>query len=887
MADLSSVLTPSVAPDKAPPDDYQHINASPESFGASIAQGEEQLGQGASTAGKFFGQVAADNASNDYQDYATKLLHGDPNKTVMGLDGTPQPDTGYLGLRGRAALDARPQVSQALDDYLKQTRSTLTSPEQQLQFDNFSRRYRAGVEEKVGTHADGQATTWYQSVNTASAKIALDHISINADNPQAYLAGESDLVHAYVKTAQLNGAQVGDPQYTEAVNNARRDALKARLDAVAVKNPAQALGILDQPENKNIAAGSYDEMSASYRGRAKQQQGYDVSDQYIKKSYENNPAINPVTLTNAGAQYGVSGTYLMRVQQMETGGNPNQTSPTGAQGPFQFIPSTAQKYGLKDPFNYAQSADAAAHLAADNRVTLTSALGRPPSDQELYLAHNQGAEGAATLLAHPNARAGDLVGDRAIRVNGGDPNAPAISFTSMISGKFNNAPVAATQNRKAQVFNDILSIPDDQIDPDVRQHALTHATQTFAAQTIAEEQDAKSQKAASDKLQSDFTSRIIKGDTNGIIGEIAASGLPGSEMQNLYKFAIGDSGVSDPLQYGPAYSGALKRILASPDAPDRINGPQEIIQMGADGTLTKKGVGELLSTQDKLKKQPDQTGITTVKSHQLDYYKSQFAIDQDMSIPGMKPYKNQKGLDKFNHDFVPAFESAYAQWTAKGKDPMEFLSDKKQMDAIADRVYPPSQRAADALTAEGGVPDDKTPPPAPLGVEPKVWTKLMSQAPYHSDGTPWTQHDWADGPVKDLRAAPTPQNIALFNQHFGDYAKAEDVLKAMPPKGYVAPVAAAPVAAQPEVPGILSKALDNVLHYGKTGHAPASGDAGEEIVPGEALADHSPPLDKLVHDNTLSAPEIAIDKKRRAEEERAEAENPLTVRNPVSVGIRG
>jgi soluble lytic murein transglycosylase-like protein len=827
----------SVTPDATPPNDYQSIHSDPGSFGGQIAEGEEKLGAGATKAGTFFGQVAADNASNDFQDFATKLLHGDPNKQVPGPDGQMVPDTGYLGLRGRAALDARPQVSQAIDDQLKATRETLTTPEQQLQFDNFSKRYRSMVDERVGTHADGQATTWYQSVNTATAKLALDHISLNANDPQLYSAAEADLVHAYVKNAQLAGAQPGDPQYQEAVASGRRDALKARLDAVAVKDPSQAQAILDKPENKAIAGQYYDNMSSAYRGRAKQQQGYDISDQYIKKSYQNGPAVNPVTLTNAGAEYGISGDYLMHTQLLETGGNPNQTSPTGAKGPFQLIGSTAAKYGVNDPFNYEQSAKGAARFAADNKVELTASLGRAPSDQELYLAHNQGAQGASLLLAHPNQRAGDLVGDRAIRVNGGDPNAPAVAFTSMVTNKYNQATVTATTSRKNQVIGDILAIPPDQIDPDVREHAIRHAEQTFTAQAIAEEQDAKSKKAASDKLQSDFTSRIIKGDTNGIIGDIANSGLPASEMQNLYRFAVGDGGVSDPLQYGPGYTDAMKRILASPDAPDRIDGPREIIQMGADGTLTKRGVQEILSTQDKLKKQPDQAGVSTVKSSQLQYYKSKMAIDDEMSATTGKPYKNQKGLDHFNHDFVPAFESAYSQWVAKGKDPMEFLNDSKQMDAIMDRVYPPAQRAADSVAAGNGVGEkpDMTLPPVPDGLNKNTFETIVKTPPVGVDGKQWTPTAFATA-IDRLRSNPTPEMKAGFNRWFGKAGfDADEILRKLPAKATSA----------------------------------------------------NPALDKLIKDNTLSPDEISKDRLRQGEEKRAEAERPMVVNNPVQVGVRG
>ena len=843
----------SVTPDATPPHDYQQISSSPDSFGAQIAQGEERLGQGATKASTFFGQVAADDASNNFQDYATKLLHGDPNKTVPGPDGQPMPDTGYMGLRGRAALDARPDVSRQLDDKLKELRGNLQSPEQQLQFDNFSRRYRSMVDERVGSHADGQATTWYTGVNTATAKLALDHISNNYDNPNELGHGLEDLKHSYANNAILQGARPADPatgfpgdaQYQEAIQSAQRDGLKAQLDAMAVKDPARAQAILDRPENKAIAGQYYDNMSASYRGRAKQQQGYGVSDAYIQKSYTQNPAINPVVLTNAGAQYGISASYLAHTQTMETGHNPNQTSSTGAKGPFQFIDSTARQVGLKDPFNYAESADRAAYLASVNKVSLTASMGRPPSDPELYLAHNQGADGAAALLAHPNQRAGDLVGDRAILVNGGDPNAPAIAFTSMMTQKYNGAPVAATQSRKAEVVGAILADPN--LDPDVREHAIRHAEQTFAAQAIAEERDAKAKHESQEALQGKMVATIMRGAGPEIIADIATAADNGQltppQATELYGFVTTKGGVEDPLSYGTGYTDTMKRIMAPADDPSKITDVTDIVKLRNDGALTRKGAGELISTMQLIRKQPDQAGVTMVKSHQLDYYKSKMAIDDEMSAITGKPYKNQKGLEHFSHDFVPAFESAYSQWVAAGKDPMEFLNDPKKMDAIMDRVYPPAQRAMDSISAQGGVKPDLTVPPAPEGVEAKAWGGLMSAPPHKADGTPWEPKQWA-GAVSMLRDHPTPEYIAAFNQKFAPSGyTAEDILKKAPPKGYVAP-GTQPEPAKPAAggPSLLQKAADNVLHYGKTGHAPGTGYEGEEAVPGES---HQPKSENL------------------------------------------
>jgi hypothetical protein len=134
--------------------------------------------------------------------------------------------------------------------------------------------------------------------------------------------------------------------------------------------------------------------------------------------------------------------YKARVSQIETGGNPNQTSPTGATGKYQFIPSTWKTFGGGGDIHGDQEA-AMDKLTAANGSALTSALGRAPTAAELYLAHQQGAGGAKELLANPTARAGDLVGDQAIRVNGGDPNASAATFTNMWAAKFNNTTVGA------------------------------------------------------------------------------------------------------------------------------------------------------------------------------------------------------------------------------------------------------------------------------------------------------------------------------------------------------------------------------------------------------------------------------------------------------------
>lgn len=138
---------------------------------------------------------------------------------------------------------------------------------------------------------------------------------------------------------------------------------------------------------------------------------------------------------------GMSGpnNYYDRTAQIETGGNPNQTSPTGAQGKYQFTRGTWARYGGGGDINGDQTGPMQA-LTTDNNNTLSSILGRPATAGELYLAHQQGAKGALALLSNPNARAGDLVGNRAIAVNGGNPNAPASDFIEKWTSKFQGVP---------------------------------------------------------------------------------------------------------------------------------------------------------------------------------------------------------------------------------------------------------------------------------------------------------------------------------------------------------------------------------------------------------------------------------------------------------------
>lgn len=155
----------------------------------------------------------------------------------------------------------------------------------------------------------------------------------------------------------------------------------------------------------------------------------------------------PIVLAELESRYGLPEGYLARTSQIESGGNPNaRNKASGAAGAYQFMPSTAKQFNLKNPYDQDASALAASELAAKNRDYLRNSLGRDVTPEEIYLAHQQGMGGAEALLKNPDKRAVDVLAklykdglktaSKAIKQNGGDLNMSARDFANLQMGKY-------------------------------------------------------------------------------------------------------------------------------------------------------------------------------------------------------------------------------------------------------------------------------------------------------------------------------------------------------------------------------------------------------------------------------------------------------------------
>lgn len=162
-------------------------------------------------------------------------------------------------------------------------------------------------------------------------------------------------------------------------------------------------------------------------------------------------SVSDLSQTVASKYKGVSPTYLTTTMAIETGGtfDPQaKNAKSGAAGLFQIIPSTAAELGVKDPHDPQQAVEGGAKLASQNLPILRKALGRAPSDAELYLAQQQGGGGASALLKNPEMKAVDALqtlkvyagkpekARAAIVQNGGSANMTAKEFSDMWASKY-------------------------------------------------------------------------------------------------------------------------------------------------------------------------------------------------------------------------------------------------------------------------------------------------------------------------------------------------------------------------------------------------------------------------------------------------------------------
>lgn len=119
-------------------------------------------------------------------------------------------------------------------------------------------------------------------------------------------------------------------------------------------------------------------------------------------------------ITREATAAGLNPADFIRMAEIESSFNPNAGAKTSsAKGLFQFIDSTAKRYGLQDVYDPVESTRAAIRLAKDNIKATGASTGA-----DMYMAHQWGADGYNKMRkADPNAPVESVLGKDAAKNN--------------------------------------------------------------------------------------------------------------------------------------------------------------------------------------------------------------------------------------------------------------------------------------------------------------------------------------------------------------------------------------------------------------------------------------------------------------------------------------
>ena len=158
------------------------------------------------------------------------------------------------------------------------------------------------------------------------------------------------------------------------------------------------------------------------------------------------------SLNTAADRYGIPQQYMENAARVESGCNPNaKAKGSSAGGLGQFINSTWASYGYgADKFDPDANADAMARLTQHDVSSLQRSLGRSPTFEEAYLAHQQGIGGASCLLGNPSAAATSCVTASAVTGNGGNADMTSGEFSALVEGYYNTGSLTGARTAATQ-----------------------------------------------------------------------------------------------------------------------------------------------------------------------------------------------------------------------------------------------------------------------------------------------------------------------------------------------------------------------------------------------------------------------------------------------------
>lgn len=312
--------------------------------------------------------------------------------------------------------------------------------------------------------------------------------------------------------------------------------------------------------------------------------------------------------------------FQYRLAMLESSLNPDAANPnSSAKGLFQWMPDTAAQYGAV-PGDPDSELTAEEKFRADNIKALYAALQRDPSPGETYLAHQQGAEGAAKLLANPNDLAVNVVGQDEVTKNGGTPDMTAGQFADKWVKKFEDGydPSAGSTGGVSVRMPDgtiINNVPEGTSKADLKakleaagawkpewdssvKDITPEATRADAETPPMGTDNSPKAVAAAQKRMDDIVANGYQGEPNKITGALSkyANGATfgfGDEISAGLQApftALASQFTDNPMGVGTAYNRGVADIRGNMQAIEQSD-PAKAAALEVAGALTPTSLG--------------------------------------------------------------------------------------------------------------------------------------------------------------------------------------------------------------------------------------------------------------------------------------------------------
>ncbi len=247
-------------------------------------------------------------------------------------------------------------------------------------------------------------------------------------------------------------------------------------------------------------------------------------------------------------KHGLDPEMMLAIAAMESGGNVDAVSSTGAIGIYQFTGSTATGVGIKDRFDADQNIEGGMKLTRQNAAYLQK-RGLPVTPENLYMAHQLGPGAAAEVIS--GAASGKRVGQlssgaqRAMGFNYGASSSTAAEYLAK------NRDALAARYQTVVAGSDAGLLPG----PDL---ALADAPSSVDATPITGDAGARARR--------DIVARIQRESEGGGL-EMAEQAAPMAEQDRALAMAQGE-GATGPVSAGapaPASSPSTAAPASSPE----------------------------------------------------------------------------------------------------------------------------------------------------------------------------------------------------------------------------------------------------------------------------------------------------------------------------------